>query len=67
MTNTFRKLALGLLVRGSLVVVIATVSLAVVAQERKINGLGDVAFLDDCELEALGDLLGFTPSKSVKS
>lgn len=65
MTNIFRKLALGLLVGGSLVVVIAAVSLAVVAQERKINGLGDVAFVDDCELEALGDLLGFTPTRSV--
>lgn len=65
MTNIFRKLALGLLVGGSLVVVIAAVSLAVVAQERKINGLGDVAFVDDCELEALADLLGFTPTRSV--
>lgn len=65
MTDNFRKLALGLLIGGSLVVVFAGISLAVVEQDRRVNGLADAAFVDDCELEVLGDLLGFTPTRSL--
>lgn len=65
MTDNFRTLALSLLIGGSLVVVFAGISLAVVEQDRRVNGLADAAFIDDCELEVLGDLLGFTPTRSL--
>jgi hypothetical protein len=61
----FKQIAIGLLIGGSLTALLAGISLATVEQERKISGLGDAAFLDDCKLEAVGDLLGFTPTRSV--
>jgi hypothetical protein len=59
----FRLVAFGILFFGLLATTISGISLALVEQDRRINGLADVAFVDDCELEALGNILGFTPTR----
>jgi len=56
--ENFRKLAIGLLIGGSLVVVFAGVSLSAVEQERRATGLADVATLDYCKIISLSKLLG---------
>jgi hypothetical protein len=54
----FKTLAFGLLIGGFLTVALAGVSLAAVEQDRRVNGLASVAYLDNCKLESLGNLLG---------
>jgi hypothetical protein len=43
---------------------ISGVSLAFVEQDRRVNGLASVAYLDNCKLESLGNLLGVELRKS---
>lgn len=60
-----KKIAFGLLLVGAFTLIVAGISIASVERERSISALGDAAFLDDCQLQAVGDLLGFTPSRWV--
>jgi hypothetical protein len=59
----FKLIAMGILFAGLLTTMISGISLAIVEQDRRVNGLADVAFLDDCELQALGKILDFTPTR----
>lgn len=60
-----RKVGIVAVASGMLLAGIGGVGLLGVEQERSISSLGDVAFLDNCELETLGKLFDFTPRYST--
>lgn len=59
--NKFKRISILVLSVGIVVFIVAGVNLLAVQQQKRIDGLGSAAYLSNCKIQSLGNILGFQP------